>query len=172
LGNSEGQNAKQLSSTLSSCSCARRARRAGEARSGRGAGEGLDRGVGHGSGKARRGSGRRRARVSFGSERERESLGREREGEARPFIEREREERGHRGEREGSRPSMAPLGRERGGGRERGSWRFPAREADGSGVGRARGTRECGMGGRIEKGGGELGREAGWALVGRNGLRG
>jgi hypothetical protein len=91
LGNAEGQNAKQLSSTLSSCSCARRVRRAGEARSGRGAGEGLDRGVGHGSGKARRGSGRRRARVSFGSERERESLGREREGEARPFIERERE---------------------------------------------------------------------------------
>jgi hypothetical protein len=57
-------------------------------------------------------------------------------GEARPFIERERERRGRRGEREGGRPSMAPLGREHGGGgRER------VAAVSGSGGGQARGAR-------------------------------
>jgi hypothetical protein len=60
-----------------------------------------------------------------------------REGRGSTFY-RERGEEGESpGEREGGRPSMAPLGRERGGGRERDGRRFPAREADGRGAGHA-----------------------------------
>jgi hypothetical protein len=103
------------------------------------------------------------ASVGERGERDRESSGREREGEAWPFIERERERRGCRGEREGDRPSMAPLGREHGGGgRERvavvsglgGEW---ARVAGSTGrAGRASALRrrrgEGDEGGRRERG--------------------
>jgi hypothetical protein len=95
---------------------------------GRGSGEW--RGVAPVDGKRSRASGARRAR-------ERESSGREREGEARPFIERERERRGHQGER--GRPAINGAisdtaavhegeGREK---REGSQWGPPVREREG-----------------------------------------
>jgi hypothetical protein len=115
---------------------------------------------------ARRGSGRLRARASEESERERESSGRERYGEARPFIERERERRGCRGEREGGRPSMETINgaikRERGGGgRER------VAAVSGMGGGRARVVHGCiatAVRGRRE--GGRRDKGPGWAPPG------
>jgi hypothetical protein len=87
------------------------------------------------SGEARTAGRTVRSTVSSGMGRERVREGELGEGEregARPFIERAEERESRCGERVGGRPSMAPLWREHGGGRERRA------AVSGSGGGRAR----------------------------------
>jgi hypothetical protein len=117
-------------------------------RAGEGLGWGAGRGFGEWRGVAPVDGEHGRARRA----RERESSGREREGEARPFIEREREERAPGGRGRAAGHQWRHLG-ENVGRRERGSRRLAAREADGCGARRAHGEgEEARVGGRRERG--------------------
>jgi hypothetical protein len=111
-----------------------------------------------------RASGTRKAR-----ERERK-LGEGERGRSSAFIEREREMRGCCGDRQGGRPSMAPLGREHGGG-----WRERVESVSSLGGGRARGPGSVGRSGRARAGGarrsdGAGGRREGEERGGRGGV--